>query len=284
MSAGRRKRAFTLVELLVVMAIIALLAAMLMPALSRAREQARRTTCRNNLRQFYTARVQYEMECRIEAPWLSSLYPKYNQAKELYICPSDYDEGKAGGKPDEQTDQFKETDDLPSNKTGEADYDEGYTINFKRQKDIKPYTLRNEDIEVCSYLYEVNVAQCFWAKEGVAGGDWSDEEMPYAPDLRKNGGNGDEIVSWGEYKRAVDMRGMNPLTGKYDEEDDDGNDPYPVYGTCVPVVRCFHHSTRQRLREGFDIILNLAANGSVYISDPSGAGWQGVCIPAAESE
>lgn len=54
-----KHRRFTLVELLVVVAIIAILAALLLPALEQARESARRTVCRNNLRQFGMAASMY---------------------------------------------------------------------------------------------------------------------------------------------------------------------------------------------------------------------------------
>jgi len=54
-----KKRGFTLIELLVVMVIIALLVGLLLPALARAKEEARKTQCRSNLRQIGLAMMMY---------------------------------------------------------------------------------------------------------------------------------------------------------------------------------------------------------------------------------
>lgn len=99
------KRAFTLIELLVVIAIIALLAAILFPVFSRARENARKSSCANNLKQIGLGLLQYTQDFDETTTfsfygsagdsnnvgnykWMDAIYP-YVKNESLFTCPSD---------------------------------------------------------------------------------------------------------------------------------------------------------------------------------------------------
>jgi prepilin-type N-terminal cleavage/methylation domain-containing protein len=74
-----KQRAFTLVELLVVIAVIGLLVALLLPAIQAAREAARRSQCKNNLKQIGLALQNYESAKKAFPPGFVSHAPALNE-------------------------------------------------------------------------------------------------------------------------------------------------------------------------------------------------------------
>ena len=108
---GKRFNGFTLIELLVVIAIIGILAAILMPALSKARESAKRSTCVSNLKQIGTGMHMYSLDWNEKFPRFSATAADtwgdfnilivggtYATAKVFY-CPSDGNTKTLGGTP-----------------------------------------------------------------------------------------------------------------------------------------------------------------------------------------
>lgn len=93
----RTEKAFTLVELLVAIGIVAVVIAILLPVIGRARESSRRSFCQNNLRQIYLGIQQYVHDNDDRYPayngigndiaWQYKIVP-YIKKQEIFRCPT----------------------------------------------------------------------------------------------------------------------------------------------------------------------------------------------------
>ena len=274
---NRLSGAFTLIEMLVVIAIIALLAGMLLPAFAAARERSRQASCKNQLHQMMLGVEVYRTNFNdYYVPVLSALYPVYIATEKVYVCPSDDQRGVAGSMPEWfsvapiNASQFAETDETKGRDIAlgiDLDTSNPSPLSgafYDYEREIRA-AYRSTEVAACSYIYEFSAVPCSWWY-------WSANDFDAnrnKPEFNYADFNHDGFVSWYEAKQK-DVKGINGV----DANGRPTVDEKEIYGGAVPMIRCFWHVRRGKSLDK-EMVLNVACEyKNVYDSTAEGDGWK----------
>ncbi len=247
-----KKQYFTLVEMLVVIAIIGILAGILLPVFSSARARGHETNCANNLKQLMVATVAYRQDYGDKAlpRWLSGLYGSYLKNSDVYRCSAD---GNEKNTPPENwkarnDDHWQEIYD----RQGNVGYDHGI---------IQYYP--NAAVGNVSYFYEFPDVKC----------DWWHRDKTSIPTM-----NPSSEGTWFQVKMEQLRKGQKITEG--------GVDKIRTYSPDrFPVIRCFWHvddvedydadldnsfrnywETSISIPDNAEKVINASFNGNIFYS------------------
>lgn len=241
------KRHFSLIELLITIAVIAILAGLLMPALNMAKQKAIDLHCINNLKQFGTAFMTYRSDSEDKMPmWSSDLYPIYMASAKTYECKRDMNRKNI---------TFPSTEwrlNVPGAATDERKFVEAYDYPSSQAEEGRsvPADDPRRKLKI-SYFYEFAATPASWElAEKAKGATWW--ELKYY-----------QIEALSPKEMIVE--GMDPEQKKLFEKDDA---KFKTRLATFPVLRCFWHMKGMTPESDNTPVYNLSYDGSVFYSGP----------------